>query len=394
NEATISTPNGRQDVNVGQCSSTATLHEITRGTNRNVSPTHKKSVNFHTLITPSRKRDDVVVLLESIHAISEQYANTADGFFLRKWVAYPVIANYVRNTLGKYRVVKSMLNSSIGLFFFQFSFMDGLDSIPENGMLSYTRVMIEIRTDAELKDTIMVAMPKLVGEGFYTCTIHVEYERKPLRCAYCKVFDHVQNECPKNIGLDVSNNLKNPSQAPRERCRVYKRGYPNPFDVLNSVENDVDLSTNTRTSNLASKEANSSGSLFWNVGSSSTSTTPTVVEKNDNLEKPIIDEKIILVDDEGKPLKKVDYSGDHDSEDEVQPVDNEMVNFLASKRNGHGTDSLLEHWRETYRNADYYYDRYDDMYEGKEIPDNIQSICDKLDIKLTIVNGVGHKAGS
>ncbi|GJU65891.1 hypothetical protein Tco_1247726, partial [Tanacetum coccineum] len=38
--------------------------------------------------------------------------------------------------------------------------------------------------------------------------------------------------------------------------------------------------------------------------------------------------------------------------------------------------------RETYGNADYDYDPYDDdMYEGQKIPDNIQSICDNLDFK-------------
>ncbi|GKC65919.1 hypothetical protein Tco_1098517 [Tanacetum coccineum] len=46
-------------------------------------------------------------------------------------------------------------------------------------MSSYARSMIELRADVELKDTIMVAMPKLIGEGFYMCTIRVEYEWKP-----------------------------------------------------------------------------------------------------------------------------------------------------------------------------------------------------------------------
>ncbi|GJX18218.1 hypothetical protein Tco_0219050 [Tanacetum coccineum] len=98
--------------------------------------------------------------------------------------------------------------------------------------------------------------------------------------------------------------------------------------------------------------ANFSGSSFWNVGSSSTTTTP-IVEKIDKLERLIIDGKLTLVDDEGKPPEKVDYSGDHDSEDKVEPVDNEMASFLDSKRVGY----------------------------GQEIPDNIQSICDNLEIK-------------
>ncbi|GJS14853.1 hypothetical protein Tco_0409325 [Tanacetum coccineum] len=213
----------------------------------------------------------------------------------------------------------------------------------------------------------------------------------------------------------MAKNLKNPSQAPRGVSVGHKVGFKpvkedykpvskknnantsgnkkkdveprkegsnlNTFDMLNSVENDVSLGTNGGTSTLASKEANSSRSSFWIVGSNSTSTTP-IIEKIDKLKKLIIDEKITLVDDE-KPLKKVDYSGDRNSEDEVESVDNEMVSFLASKRVAYGTNNLLEHWRDTYENADYDYDPYDDdMYEGQEITDNIQSICDKLDTKV------------
>ncbi|GKG34058.1 hypothetical protein Tco_0434217, partial [Tanacetum coccineum] len=70
--------------------------------------------------------------------------------------------------------------------------------------------------------------------------------------------------------------------------------------------------------------------------------------------------KATLVDDEGKPLAKVDSSGDHDSDDEVASVDNDMANFLASKKVGYGTNSLLEQWKESYENDDYDFDPYDD----------------------------------
>ncbi|GKF35005.1 hypothetical protein Tco_0108205 [Tanacetum coccineum] len=49
------------------------------------------------------------------------------------------------------------------------------------GRSSYARAMIELQADVELKDTIIVAIPKLIGEGFYMRTIRVEYELKPLR---------------------------------------------------------------------------------------------------------------------------------------------------------------------------------------------------------------------
>nr|GEV02549.1 hypothetical protein [Tanacetum cinerariifolium] len=241
------------------------------------------------------------------------------------------------------------------------------------GRSSYARALIEIRVDMELKDTIVVAMPKLFREGFYTCTIRVEYEWKPPKCACCKVFGHVQDECLKNIGLGVVKNLKKHSQAPRGVLITLKVGFKptkkvyrpiskkpnantsgnkkkdveptkevsnsNLFNVLNLIKNDVGLSTNGGTSNLASKKTNSGGSSFWNVGSSST--TP-IVEKVDKIERLIIDGKVTLTDDEGKPLEKVDFSGDHNNEDEVESVNNEMACFLASKKVGYATNSLLE----------------------------------------------------
>ncbi|GKF95498.1 hypothetical protein Tco_0288233, partial [Tanacetum coccineum] len=74
------------------------------------------------------------------------------------------------------------------------------------------------------------------------------------------------------------------------------------------------------------------------------------------------DSKLVLVDDDGKPLKKVDYPVDLDSDDEVEPLVGTM---------------------ERESNVDDDYDPYnDDMYEGQEIHDNIQTICDNLDIKV------------
>ncbi|GJU21121.1 hypothetical protein Tco_1154463 [Tanacetum coccineum] len=171
--------------------------------------------------------------------------------------------------------------------------------------------------------------------------------------------------CPKNINSDVVKNMKKPSQThrgvpvgPKVGFKPVKQVYrqvsnSNPFDVLNSVENNVDLGINGGNSNPVSKKANSSGSSFWNVEASSTSTTP-IVEKINKMERLIIEGKVTLVDDEGKPLTKVDSSGDHDSEDEVASVDNNMANFLASKKDGCDQD----------------------------IPDKIQDICDNFDITV------------
>ncbi|GJT03446.1 hypothetical protein Tco_0824615 [Tanacetum coccineum] len=223
------------------------------------------------------------------------------------------------------------------------------------GISRYARVLIEIWADVELKDTIV-------------------------------------EECPKNLDLGVAKNLKKPSQASRgvpvgpkvgfKPVKEYrlvakkltantsgnkKKGVEptkevsnsNPFDVLNLVVNDKELGTD------------------WGGG---ISTTP-IVEKIRKLEQLIIEGKVSLVDDAGKSLKRVDYPGDHNSDDEVCLVDNDMTRSMATKAVGFGTQSLLKKWRESYGNGDYDEDPYDDdMYEGQDLPDNLQDIC--LDIRV------------
>ncbi|GJU92198.1 reverse transcriptase domain, reverse transcriptase zinc-binding domain protein [Tanacetum coccineum] len=372
-------------------------------------------MNFHTLVTSRGNGADVVVPVESISA---WFANTVYGFFLGYRVAYLIVANYVRNTWSKYGLVKSMLNSSTRRFSFQFRSTDGLDAMLENGpWLSYARAIIKVQADVKLKDTIVVAMPKLTKEGFYTFNVCVEYEWKPLRCACCKVFGHVQDECPNNLDSYVVKNMKKPSQThrgvpvgPKVAFKPVKKVYKhvakkknvntnsnkkkdmdptievsnlNPFDVLNSVENNVNLGSVGGSPNMTSRKANTSGFLLENVESSSTSNTP-MVEKIDIIERLIIEGKGTNVDDKGKPLKKVDYSGDHDSENEVASTDNDMINFMNSKKDGYGNNSLLKQWKKSYMNGDYDVDPYnDDMYEGQDIPEKIQDICHNLDITVT-----------
>ncbi|GJR50617.1 hypothetical protein Tco_1401138 [Tanacetum coccineum] len=306
-------------------------------------------VNFRTLFTPGGNGIDVVVGVESIRAISEQFVNTAYGFFLGKRVGYPIVANYGRS--------------------------------------SYARAMIELRADVELKDNIVVVMPKITREGHYTCNIRVEYEWKPPRCASYKVFGHIHEDCLKNIGASVTKNLKKTNQAPKCIPVGPKMGFKpnkeyrpvpkkhtvnssynkkkgvdstnkvsdsNPFEVLNSVDNDVEMGTNGGMSNLDNNGANSSGSLFWNVKNSSTSTTP-IMDKIRKFENLIIDGQSVLVNEAGNPLKRTEFS----------------------------TQSLLEQWRDSYGNGDYDKDQYDDdMYEGHDLSEKIQNICDKLDIRV------------
>ncbi|GJZ32057.1 nucleotide-diphospho-sugar transferase [Tanacetum coccineum] len=451
-----------------------------------------KKVNVHTLYTPGGNEIDVIVPVDSIRAIIKRFANTAYGFFLGKKVAYPVVANFVRNTWGKYGLVRSMFSSSTRLFSFQFSFIDGLDAILENGpwfiqnnplilkkwhpdenllkedvstvpvwvklhgvpvmafskdglsaiatklgaplMLdfytsdmcmqswgrsSYARVMIELRADVELKDNIVVAMPKITREGHYTCNVRVEYEWKPTRCSSCKVFGHIREECPKNTSAGVKKMVKKTSQTSRgvpvglkmgfkpqyEYRSVTKRPHAsssgnkkkgvepnievsnsNPLNVLNSVDNDVDFGTNRETTNLVNNEATSSGSFFMKIDNEGEFACNTPIgEKIEKIEQQICEGKLRLLDNDRNPLVPM---GTVESDSEVEVVFDETTNLRIptsgkdGSDKGYGTNSLLEQWRDSYPDNDDYDSYDDDMYENHDLSEHRQSICDDLDITV------------
>nr|GEW74379.1 hypothetical protein [Tanacetum cinerariifolium] len=142
-------------------------------------------------------------------------------------------------------------------------------------------------------------------------------------------------------------------------------------------DNDEELGTNGGTTNLVNNGVNSNGSSFMNVENSSTSNTP-IIDKIRKFEDLLIDGQVILVDEAGNLLKKVECSGNYDSENEAASVDNNMARSLVSEKVGFGTQSLL-----AYGNGDYDEDPYDDdMYEGHDLPQEIQAICNNLDISL------------
>ncbi|GKE45331.1 hypothetical protein Tco_1472615 [Tanacetum coccineum] len=303
------------------------------------SDVEEPKVKVRTLFTPGGNEIDVVVPVDSIRAISERFANIAYGFFLGENVAYPVVvANYVRNTWGKYGLLRSMFSSSTG------------------SPSSYARVMIELQADVELKDNIVVAMPKITREGHYICNVHVEYEWKPPRCSSYKVFGHIHEECPKNTCVGEKNTMKKPSQTfqgvsvgpkvgfkPQKEYRPVpkkpnasssgnkKKGVEptievsnsNSFDVLNSVDNDVEFGTDEGTTNFINNGATSSGSSFMNIDNDGefASNTP-IGEKIDKIERQICKGKLRLLDNDGKPLFP---TGIVESDSEVEVVFDKLL---------------------------------------------------------------------
>nr|GEY71079.1 hypothetical protein [Tanacetum cinerariifolium] len=172
------------------------------------SGTSRKSVNFRTLYTLAGNGANVYVSKESVCVVNERLNNTVNGFFLGK--QYPIVENYVKNTWGKFGLVKSMMIED--MFFFKFRSRDEMEAMLENGLwlirdvpltlkqwipdvnimkedvysftaamcidsygrASYARAMIELRADVELRHTIVVVVPKFISEGYSMNTIHVE----------------------------------------------------------------------------------------------------------------------------------------------------------------------------------------------------------------------------
>ncbi|GJS49547.1 zinc finger, CCHC-type containing protein [Tanacetum coccineum] len=158
----------------------------------------------------------------------------------------------------------------------------------------------------------------------------------------------------------------------------------NPFDVLNSVDNDVEFSTNRGTTNLVNNGATSSGSSFMNADNDGEFASNILIgEKIDKIEQQICEGKIRLLDNDGKLLVPM---GILESDSEVEVVFDETVNLriLTSGKDGndkgYGTNSLLEQWRYAYPDNDDYDPYNDDMYKNHDLYEHLQSICDGLDI--------------
>ncbi|GKB68823.1 hypothetical protein Tco_0930235 [Tanacetum coccineum] len=179
------------------------------------------------------------------------------------------------------------------------------------------------------------------------------------RCSCCKVFGHTQEGCPKDIGSGVAKNVKKPSQPSRDVSVGPKVGF-NPHKEYRHVPKKPTASSsgNKKTHVEPTNEVSDSNPFeFLNS-----------VDNDVELDL-LMDGQTILVDEAGNPLKKVEYPSDYDSEDEVASADNDMARFMASERVDFGTQSLLEQWRDSYGNDDYDEDPYDDnMYEGHDIP--------------------------
>ncbi|GKB46064.1 arginine repressor C-terminal-like domain-containing protein [Tanacetum coccineum] len=188
-----------------------------------------------------------------------------------------------------------------------------LDSYTSNvcmqswGRSSYARVMIELQADVELKDNIVMAMPKINREGHYTCVGEKKTVKKP------------------------SQTSRGVSVGPKMSFKPQKEHRPVP-------KNSTACSSGNKkkgwyqwgATNLGNNGATSNGSSFINVDNSISGTTP-IIEKIGKFKDLLTSGQVIHVDKADNPLKKVEFPCEYDSEDDVASVDNDMARSIASE---------------------------------------------------------------
>ncbi|GJS86779.1 beta-caryophyllene synthase [Tanacetum coccineum] len=361
-----------------------------------------KKLNIRTLFTPGDNRIDVVVPVESIRAISDRFANTAYGFFLGKRVAYPVVANYVRNTWGKYGLVRSMFSSSTILFSFQFSSIDGLDAMLEKGpwfIWNNPLILKKWHPDENLLKEDVSIIPvwvKLYG-------VHVTaFSDDGLSAIATKLGtplmldSYTSDMCMQSWGrsscaramIELRADVELKDNIAVAMPRITREGH---YTVLSMSGNLlgvrlVSLVPMGGTSNLGNNEAIPSGSSFINIDNDGefASNTP-IGEKINKIERQIGEGKLRLLDNNGNPLVP---TGIVESDSEVEVVFDETANLRIPTSGkdrsdkGYGTNSLLEQWRDSYPDNDDYDPYDDDIYENHDLSEHLQSICDDLDITV------------
>nr|GEU95509.1 hypothetical protein [Tanacetum cinerariifolium] len=231
-----------------------------------------------------------LLLLEKtlIRALSERFVNTAYGFFLGN--STNGLNSMLENGswfIRHHPLILQKWNSDVDLL------KEDVGNVPVWVKLHGVHITAFNEDglsadDVELKDTIMMAMPKIMRDG---------------------VFGYTQEEFPKNI---AAKNLKKPSQTSR--------------GVL--VGPKVGFKPHKEYRPILKKPTASSSDL-------------------------LISGQAILMGKAGNHLKKVECPGDYESEDEVASVDNDMAHSMPSER---------------------------------DLPQEIQAICDNLDIRVR-----GHK---
>ncbi|GKD64465.1 zinc knuckle CX2CX4HX4C containing protein [Tanacetum coccineum] len=258
---------------------------------------HPEKVHVSALINDEKVLGaNVAIPIVVVDEIGENFANTLYGYFIGEQLALPIVEAYVKNAWANYGYEHSIFRN--GFFFFKFSSHDGivktLDGGPwfirsmpiflnvwsintklkreeiTKGRNSYARVLVELSSDCDVKETIVVAIPLPKGpkgEGKLFCE-HLMPVSKP--STFIENTSKPNSNAPpvsKEIvkGADIEPNLRSNIKKLMDEDKVLELNTNNVtdgvVDTMNSTPNLKNVSTNTK-SVLVEAKGSENGSLW------------------------------------------------------------------------------------------------------------------------------------
>ncbi|GJU44839.1 zinc knuckle CX2CX4HX4C containing protein [Tanacetum coccineum] len=201
--------------------------------------------DVHT--TDKSSSSAVSILKDAADEIKLRFVNTLYGYSVGKRLAFPLVTNFVKHAWAKFGLKHTM--SHHGMFLFQFETKADMKKVMEGGpwrinlvkmhnvpivayskvgldviaakvgklirldahttsiclnswgRSDYARALVEISAESPLVVSVDVEIPLDEDNGHVMVKVDIEYEWQPPRCGTCKVFDHLEDVCPKKQAI-------------------------------------------------------------------------------------------------------------------------------------------------------------------------------------------------
>nr|GEW17354.1 hypothetical protein [Tanacetum cinerariifolium] len=166
--------------------------------------TNKKIIKIHELHNPKKVNGAAVAI--PLEAVEENTILKKDTIkFAPVWVKLHHVPIVAYSEIGL-----SLITTQLGKPIMLDSYTSNM-CLSSWGRNTYARALVEFSVEEELKKSIIIAIPLSNEKGHSFANIDIEYEGDPPRCDTCKVFDHVNEKCPKNPKEEV----------PRKEAAIY-----------------------------------------------------------------------------------------------------------------------------------------------------------------------------
>ncbi|GJT60832.1 zinc knuckle CX2CX4HX4C containing protein [Tanacetum coccineum] len=291
----------------------------------------RKTVNFHPLFTPAKNGVDLYVSKESVSVVNDRFNNKVYGFFLGKRMAYHVVENYVKNTWTKFGLGKSMKIKDV--FFFKFGSKDMMEAMLESDPWLIRNVPLILKQ--------WTPDANIMKDDVFNIPVWVKFHDVPITAF-------------TEDGLSViATKLSNPLMLDSYTAAMCIDSWGRASYTRAMVELKDDVELRDTIVVVVPKFSGRGGNQ-----TPSTNSTPVVARIND-LERQMLDGKLVTVDDHGKPLKM-----------EVELPNDETSRYMSSTIGGRG---LFEDDLDCY-----------DGYEAQvyDLPEQMQTFCDQFGIRL------------